>query len=214
MEHLIDEASRKQLKERFEKEMKREVEIVAFLSDDVQSCPLCPATKQFLEELAELTDKIKIKQESLDSDLAKKFNVTKPPVVLIDPSKGYRIVYTGAPVGYEAAGFIETIILVSNDESKLSPESKEKLKQLDGERHIRIIVTPTCPYCPMQVLLANQVAIEAKGKVTSECVEATEFPEIANKYGVRAVPHNVINDKTSSVGVQPEEVFVQAVLEG
>ena len=211
---IMDEETRNQLEERLQKEMRRGVELILFVDDDVQKCPLCPATKQFLEELSELSDKIVLKISGLDSEDAKKFNVTKTPTLLVDPNKGYKIIYTGAPLGYEAAGLVETIILVSNDESKLSPDSKQKLKSLDEEKHIEIFVTPTCPYCPKAALLANMIAIEAKGKVKTEIIEAIENPDLAMKYNIQAVPHNVINGKTSSIGVQPEEEFVNALIEG
>ncbi|MCD6402723.1 MAG: thioredoxin family protein [Candidatus Aenigmarchaeota archaeon] len=209
---VIDKETKEELKQRFEKEMKRKIKLVFFVVDDMQKCPLCPATKQFVEELATITDKIEVEIHPLDSEKAKQWNITRAPTLLVDPDSGYKIIYTGAPLGYEAAGLVETIIQVSNDSSKLSSESKQKLKNLKDKKHIQIYVTPTCPYCPRQVLLANMIAIEAKGVVTSETVEAVENPDLAQKYQVQAVPFNVINGKTSSVGVQPEEEFVEAVV--
>lgn len=39
-------------------------------------------------------------------------------------------------------------------------------------------------------------------------VEASEFPELAERYGVYAVPKIVINESTEFVGAQPEGPFV------
>ncbi len=88
------------------------------------------------------------------------------------------------------------------------------LSSLNQDRYIQIYVTPQCPYCPLAVLTANRVAIEKKGIVTSECVEAQENPDLAMKYSVISVPLQVINEKISSVGVQPEAKFVHDVLTG
>jgi hypothetical protein len=43
-------------------------------------------------------------------------------------------------------------------------------------------------------------------------VEATEFPELAERYGVFAVPKVVINDAVSFEGALPEHLFALYVL--
>jgi len=212
---IIDEESAKALKDKFKNEIKRNVKLKVFLDKEEK----IEGSKQFLEEflrdLKELSEgKIDFEVHQKDSEEAKKYGVNEAPTILIDPDNSYKIVYLGLPLGEEAWAFIDTIVQVSKDESLLSNKSKEKLKQLKEEREIITFVTPTCPYCPYQVLLANNVAIEAKGLVKSVCVDSIEFPELSDKFEVNAVPHNVINGKTSSVGVQPEEKFVDDVLKG
>jgi predicted DsbA family dithiol-disulfide isomerase len=44
--------------------------------------------------------------------------------------------------------------------------------------------------------------------VRADIVEASEFPDLAQRYAVYAVPKVVINDVVEFVGAQPEEVFV------
>jgi predicted DsbA family dithiol-disulfide isomerase len=39
-------------------------------------------------------------------------------------------------------------------------------------------------------------------------VEASEFPDLAQRFGVYAVPKTVINETTEFVGAQPEAAFV------
>jgi predicted DsbA family dithiol-disulfide isomerase len=52
----------------------------------------------------------------------------------------------------------------------------------------------------------------ASEHVRSECVEATEFPELSQRYQVMAVPKIVINDRVEFEGAIPESDFVNAVL--
>jgi thioredoxin reductase (NADPH) len=211
---VVDESSARLLKEKFNKEMRRNVKIKVFLGKE----RISGANKfleEFLKDLKEISSgKIEFEIFSENSEEAKKFDVNQTPSILIDPENSYKIIYLGVPLGEEAWAFIDTIIQVSKDESLLTKKSKEKLKELKEKRRIMIFVTPTCPYCPYQVLLANNLAIEAKTIITSVCVDALEFPELADKFEVTAVPHNVINEKTSSVGVQPEEKFVDDVIRG
>jgi predicted DsbA family dithiol-disulfide isomerase len=53
----------------------------------------------------------------------------------------------------------------------------------------------------------------ASPRVRAECIEATEFPELSQRYRVMAVPKIVINDKVQFEGAVPEPQFVQAVLQ-
>jgi hypothetical protein len=52
----------------------------------------------------------------------------------------------------------------------------------------------------------------ASPRVTAECIEATEFPEMAGRYRVMAVPKIVINDTVEFEGAIPEPDFLGAVL--
>lgn len=60
--------------------------------------------------------------------------------------------------------------------------------------------------------LAQHMAI-ASPRVTAECIEANEFPELSRRYQVMAVPKVVINDKVQFEGAIPERDFLGAVLQ-
>jgi predicted DsbA family dithiol-disulfide isomerase len=62
------------------------------------------------------------------------------------------------------------------------------------------------------VRLAQHMAI-ASPRVSAECIEATEFPDLSQRYQVMAVPKIVINDKVQFEGAIPEKDFLGAVLE-
>jgi alkyl hydroperoxide reductase subunit AhpF len=52
----------------------------------------------------------------------------------------------------------------------------------------------------------------ASPRITAECIEATEFPELSQRYRVMAVPKIVINDAVQFEGAIPEKDFLGAVL--
>ena len=60
--------------------------------------------------------------------------------------------------------------------------------------------------------LAQHMAI-ASDRVTAECIEANEFPELSQRYQVSAVPKVVINDRLQFEGAIPERDFLGAVLQ-
>ena len=68
------------------------------------------------------------------------------------------------------------------------------------------------------MLYANQVAIETKGLVRAEMVNAWEFQELAAQYNVNAVPVTVFGrephaGKVEFVGVPKMEDLIEKVLE-
>jgi len=61
------------------------------------------------------------------------------------------------------------------------------------------------------VRLAHQFAMESD-KVVADMVEATEFPQLSHRYGVRSVPLTVVNDKPGVTGAMPEAHFLDHIL--
>jgi hypothetical protein len=51
------------------------------------------------------------------------------------------------------------------------------------------------------------MAVESE-HITADVIEATEFPDLARRYGVRGVPKIVINDSIEFVGALPEADYV------
>lgn len=197
MEKLLNPQILSQLKNAFA-EMKEPVQILFFGSDD--NCDYCGETRQLLEEVSAIDSRIGLSVYDLTADaaIAKQFNVDKAPGIVIAAKDGEQIVdfgiqYSGIPSGHEFSTLINDILLVSERDSGLSQEVRDYLKKLDKPLHMQVFVTPTCPYCPPAVLLAHQMAMENPGMIRAEGVEATEFPELSNRFGVSGVPQTVIN---------------------
>lgn len=60
--------------------------------------------------------------------------------------------------------------------------------------------------------LAQHMAI-ASPRIRAECIEASEFPELSQRYQVMAVPKTVINDRVGFEGALPERDFLGAVMQ-
>jgi hypothetical protein len=61
------------------------------------------------------------------------------------------------------------------------------------------------------VRLAHHLAV-ASDWIRGDCVEATEFPDLAERYRVMAVPKIVVNERVSFEGALPETQFVDQVM--
>jgi predicted DsbA family dithiol-disulfide isomerase len=60
------------------------------------------------------------------------------------------------------------------------------------------------------VRLAHQFAMESD-LISGDAVEATEFPHLAQRYQVRAVPRTIVNETGAIEGALPELQFLDAV---
>lgn len=61
--------------------------------------------------------------------------------------------------------------------------------------------------------LAHQMALESD-RVRADCVEATEFPDLVERYEVMGVPRTVVNDRVAADGALPERAFLELVQRG
>lgn len=61
------------------------------------------------------------------------------------------------------------------------------------------------------MVLAHAMAFESE-MVIAEMIEAMEFPELSNAFGVSGVPHTAINGGAEElVGAGPEEQLVEVI---
>lgn len=215
MTELLNENVHQQIRDVFA-DLKEPVHILFFGSQE--NCDYCNDTRQLVKEVVALSDKLSLDVHDLQTDvlLAGQYHVDKAPTLVIAAKNGnkisdYGIRLAGIPSGHEFTSLIQDILLVSSRDSGLSSASREFLKGLTKPIHLHVFVTPTCPYCPRAVVLAHRMALE-NPLVQAEMVEATEFPELADRHNVSGVPQTTINDgATHVVGAVPEADLVAAI---
>ncbi len=168
------------------------------------------ANRQVIRAFRELSARITLREYDLDHELARKHNITSSPTLLIAPDM-FNIRWLGAPMGEEARTLLETLILVGLGKSQLSDQSLKVIKKIDTPRHVKVFVSPTCPYCPQQAVNAVKAAVEAPEYVSLEIIDIQSEPEIANQYAAQSVPQAFANDVLIGQGAQPEEVFLSSL---
>jgi len=208
-EPFISEDSKKILKKELDN-LKEPVDILIFTAKEVNK-PFNEFSIKLFTELSGISDKILSKFEAIGGDLANKYDVSRSPTLLIQPDK-YNIRLTGAPAGEELRTFMLTLIMASTGMTILSEASRKRLADLKDKRNIKVFVSPTCPYCPIQAAIAVAVAIEKAGLVSTEIIEIYENKDLAAKYNAFSVPQVFIDDHLVGLGLQPEEVFIEEVI--
>ena len=187
----------------------RDVEMVLFTDSSTliapgkEPCLYCKETKQLLEELSALSDKLHLVVYDLATPEGKEkagaYKVEAAPTLILREkgSEAINLRYRGIPAGYEFAGLPENVV--------------QELNDLPEEVVLQVFVTPTCPYCPQAVRTAHRLAY-ASPKVWGEMIEANEFPALSDRYHIHGVPDTIINHgKERVLGAQPLSQFLQAI---
>ncbi|MGB8953669.1 MAG: thioredoxin family protein [Candidatus Aminicenantales bacterium] len=220
---LLSKEVREATKKKFVQDLQNTVTLVHFtqeprrlvLPDHLkgQDCFFCKETRNLLEEVTALSDKIEllIYDFSADKETAEEYGIDKIPATVVKDEKDYGLRFFGIPSGYEYTSLIEAITDVSKGMTNLSQKIKEALKAVHQNIHIQVFVTPTCSYCTAAVRLAHQFAFES-AFITGDMIESTEFPHLANKFNVLGVPKTVINNTFFIEGAIPEDAFLNEVL--
>ena len=155
---LISPADQNHLRESFA-EMERPVRLLFFTQ--TIDCDTCAQTRQILDELPPLSDKITIEEVNfvLDGDRAKEYGIDRVPAVAIAYEdvrvdvlgapgapgviKDSRIRFLGTPAGYEFISLVQAILLVGGRESILSADNRARVTGVAQPVRIQVFSTPT-----------------------------------------------------------------------
>ena len=205
---------RSQIKDIFEKEFKEPVTVKLF--SQAIGCESCQTAEDLLKELVEVVGEDRLKYELytpvLEKDIAEKYGVDRIPTIVIEGDKDYGIRYIGLPAGLEFSTLIQGILQVSKRKPNLSEKTVELLKDIDIPIELMVFVTTSCGYCPSAAVMAYNFAL-ASDYITAKVIDASENPDLAEKFQVVGVPKIVINEGLAEfVGAQPENAFLGYVM--
>ncbi|HEX7588249.1 MAG TPA: thioredoxin family protein [Anaerolineae bacterium] len=152
---LLNDSDREQLRQEFAR-LQDPVKLVLFTQ--AADCEYCELTQQLLEQVAELSDKIKVQVHDFANDPANvsKYQIARVPAIAVVRVESemvggiaqvhdhdYGIRFYGVPAGYEFAALLGDIFDVSRGESGLDEQSKTMLAQLKEPLHLQVFSTPT-----------------------------------------------------------------------
>jgi glutaredoxin-like protein len=143
---LLNANIQKQVKQAF-KSLENPVRLLFFTQGEggALECQMCRDTRQLIEEVAALSDKISLEVYDFvgDAKVAEEHGVDKIPALVIAGEKDYGVRFYGIPSGYEFSSLIEGITAVSRQKPSLSKKTLQDLQRLNRPVHIQVFVTPT-----------------------------------------------------------------------
>ncbi len=209
------------LRQRFARELTGGVRIDYFTQRKLpifipgrEECVYCEETQTLLKEIAALSDKITLNVHEFAESAkeAARSGVDKVPGIVVRGALNRPLRFFGFPVGNELVPLIEGIIEASSGKVDLSAETVRHLRRLQQTVRVQVFVTPACPHCPEMTRLAGKLALES-ARISVDVVEISEFPRLAERYAVRAVPTTVVDDRAVLVGAVDEATLVSQIVQ-
>lgn len=189
------------------KNMEGDVEVYFFTSS--KGCQYCREIKELLRELTSLSEHVKVVIHDISSDEAKKTKAEYAPLIVVKGRNKGDIRFYGIPSGYEFGAFLATLIDASKgDTEELDEGLKQEIRSLDKPLHIKVFVTPSCPYCPLSARLSYIMAL-LNPNIRSDVYEVIEYSDLANMYNVISVPKTIVNEKLQFEGAYPPDIVIK-----
>ncbi|NPA52061.1 MAG: glutaredoxin [Aquificae bacterium] len=200
---LIGEKVKENIEKIFAKKLKYPVTIAFKGKGD----SISNKTEQVLRELVSLNPKLEF-EHNLDLDCI------EPPCFSIYPTaeEDLGIRYMGEINGGEIQTIIDTIVMVSTKNHKISPRIEELVKQVDKDIEIKVFTTSSCGFCAPAIKIAYSFAL-VNSFIKTVVIDSYTFPHIAMKYNVVTVPKIVINNKVEFFGAKEDNEFFGYILQ-
>jgi alkyl hydroperoxide reductase subunit AhpF len=149
---LISPSDQDRLREEFA-QMTRPVRLLFFTQ--TLGCETCLQTRQILDELPPLSDKISIEEVNpvLEREKAQQYGIDRVPSVALAYTDGAagaetaavdsRIRFVGTPAGYEFISLVQAVLLAGGRAPQLSAASRSRLAAVDRPVIMQVFTTPT-----------------------------------------------------------------------
>lgn len=172
--------------------------------------PVSAELRGYMEELANLTDKLTVEIVGGRADSSEnrpdvmieegdKKNTEVPiqerPCVRIYKEDGTwsGLAFHGVPGGHEFTSFVLGLYNASGPGQPLDEVLKAGIESIEKKIDIKVLVSLSCTMCPELVVAAQKIA-SMNGQVTAQVYDLNHFPSIKDQYNVMSVPCLVLND--------------------
>ena len=214
---LKDQAA---LKQRFARDLNARVRLDFFslkpspiIIPGRSDCATCEDVRKLLQELAGLNLRIKLTQHDVDEEpeVTRDMGIDKVPAIVLRGPANRPLRYFGSPAGRQFAAFVETMLLVAGGKPELQPDTVKALKRLRSDAGVKLFVTTTCVHSPLMAFTLARLAMHS-ANVKLDVIEVAEFPDLIQRFYVRATPMTVFNDEYAVLGLMDEATLVHNLL--
>lgn len=148
---LISLQDQQTIQKIFQERLSGDVQIAYFTQRASQlivpghECQFCQETRELLEEITALSDKLTLTTYDFVADeaRARELGVERIPAFIVEGQAKGRVRFFGVPSGYEFSTLIEDLLDVSTGQTSLSAATKAALAGLTHDVHLQVFVTPT-----------------------------------------------------------------------
>jgi hypothetical protein len=117
------------------------------------------------------------------------------------------IVYAALPTGHQFPPFLKILEALGSSES---PASSESDVPDQSRAELLILISDSCPRCPLVVEAAGLTAC-SDPSILTRIADVMQFQEFVKEYGIRSVPATVLDGKIILIGIVTAERIMELV---
>lgn len=145
---------------------------------------------EFVNEVADMTDKITVEQKKLPRT---------PSFEINSLQKTSGITFAGIPLGHEFASFLLALLQVSGRPPKIADTLIQSILEINQPLHFESYVSLTCHNCPDVVQALNILAV-LNPLITHTMIEGGMYQHEITEKQIMAVPTVFLNEKEFASG--------------
>lgn len=194
---MLDTTLKTQLKAYLEK-LTRPIQLEASLDDSEKAKEM----QALLREIAELSDKISLSENTDDHE-------RKPSFAITSPGHDINLRFAGIPMGHEFTSLVLALLQAGGHPPKVDADVIEQIKNLDGDFHFETYISLTCQNCPEVVQSLNLMAV-LNPRVQSVTIDGALFQTEVEQRQIMAVPTVYLNGEVFGQGrMSIEEILAK-----
>jgi len=184
---MLDANLKTQLKSYLEK-ISQPIEIVASLDEGAKSHEL----RELLQEIAGLSDKITLTENSAASDRKPAFSINRPGTDI-------SVKFAGIPMGHEFTSLVLALLQVGGHPIKLDDAVIEQIRNLDGDYKFETYFSLSCQNCPDVVQALNVMSI-INPRIRHVAIDGALYQSEVDARQIMSVPTVYLNDEIFGQG--------------
>ncbi len=195
---MLDDTLKTQLKGYLER-VTQPVEIIASVDDSQAS----------RDTLALLSDVVEASSGKVTVTESRNDNFRKPSFSLNRSGANMSIRFAGLPLGHEFTSLVLALLQVGGYPAKVSDETLEQIRNLEGDFDFEVYASLTCHNCPDVVQALNLMAV-VNPRIKSTMIEGGTFPDEIAQREIMAVPSIFLNGQPFGQGrMELEEILAK-----
>jgi hypothetical protein len=149
--------------------------------------------ESFIDEIARFSQgKIRIARAPEDPGLP------ACPCFRISSGEHAGMVYAALPAGHQLPPFLKALEWLSGEDPAASNSGTAAIP-CPTPTEIQVLISENCPHCPKVVEAAAFLSCRHSG-ISCCVIDAGQFPEIAQKYGVKSTPATILDRRLVLTG--------------
>ncbi len=161
-------------------------------------------TLALLEEISDISDKIKVIEEDLPRT---------PSFSINREDKDMGITFAGAPLGHEFTSLILAILHVGGRPPKIEDGVAKQISEIKDELDFETYVSLSCNICPGVVQALNIMSV-LNPNISHTMIDGEVYPDEATSKDILAVPTVYLNGEFFSIGrMSVEDILAKLEIE-